>query len=140
MKVFLDTNVVVDFSAEREPFYEDAATFYEDAATIIDMAYHKETSLIISSLTIVNMAYVMRKVKAREQVTEKIKQLMALCIVSPINKQVINDAIASRPSDFEDAVQYFSALQAGADLIITRDANGFMPVMTPAEFLARCER
>ena len=104
MKVFLDTNVAVDFSAEREPFYEDAAT-------IIDMAYHKETSLIISSLTIVNMAYVMRKVKTREQVTEKIKQLMALCTVSPINKQVIN-------------------------------TNGFkefdLPVMTPAEFLARC--
>ena len=135
MKVFLDTNVAVDFSAEREPFYEDAAT-------IIDMAYHKETSLIISSLTIVNMAYVMRKVKTREQVTEKIKQLMALCTVSPINKQVINNAIASRPSDFEDAVQYFSALQANADLIITRDTKGFadfdLPVMTPAEFLARC--
>lgn len=48
------------------------------------------------------MAYVMRKVKTREQVTEKIKQLMALCIVSPINRQVINDAVVSHPSDFED--------------------------------------
>lgn len=135
MKVFLDTNVVVDFSAEREPFYKDAAD-------IIDMAYRKETSLIISSLTVVNMAYVMRKVKTREIIEEKIKQLMALCIVSPINKQAITDAIASHPSDFEDAVQYFSARQAGADLIITRDAGGFqefdLPVMTPAEFLTRC--
>ena len=135
MKAFLDTNVVVDFSAEREPFYKDAAA-------IVDMAYHKETSLIISSLTIVNMAYVMRKVKSREQVAEKIKQLMALCIVSPINRQSIIDALASHPSDFEDAVQYFSAQQAGADLIITRDADGFrqfdLLVMTPAEFLARC--
>ena len=134
MKAFLDTNVVVDFSAEREPFYKDAAA-------IVDMAYHKETSLIISSLTIVNMAYVMRKVKSREQVAEKIKQLMALCIVSPINRQAVIDALASHPSDFEDAVQYFSAQQARADLIITRDADAFkeysLPVMTPAEFLTR---
>ena len=40
MKAFLDTNVVVDFSAEREPFYKDAAA-------IVDMAYHKETASII---------------------------------------------------------------------------------------------
>ena len=62
--------------------------------------------------------------------------------VSPINRESIKKAIASNPSDFENAVQYFSAQQAWADLIITRDANGFkefgLPVMSPAEFLTRC--
>ncbi|WP_302581387.1 hypothetical protein [Paraprevotella clara] len=46
------------------------------------------------------------------------------------------------PSPFEDAVQCFSAVQSGSDLILTRDKSGFnslvLPVMTPAEFLARC--
>ena len=44
--------------------------------------------------------------------------------------------------DFEDAVQYFSALQAGADLIITRDPKGFkdfdLPAMSPSQFIDRC--
>ena len=122
MRIFLDTNVMVDFCAEREPFYSDAAA-------IIEMGYDGKITPIASSLTFVNIAYVLRKVKPRE-------------LVSPIDRQVISFASASRTRDFEDAVQYFSALQANADLIITRDAKGFadfdLPVMTPAEFLARC--
>ena len=135
MNVFLDTNVLVDFCAEREPFYEDAAA-------IIEMGYNKRTNIIASSLTFVNIAYVLRKVKSRELVKQKLGQLMGICVVSPIDRQVITQALSSRTKDFEDAVQYFSAMQAEADLIVTRDTKGFeeasLPVMTPAEFLARC--
>ena len=135
MNVFLDTNVLVDFCAEREPFYEDAAA-------IIEMGYNKRTNIIASSLTFVNIAYVLRKVKSRELVKQKLGQLMGICVVSPIDRQVITQALSSRTKDFEDAVQYFSAMQAEADLIVTRDTKGFeeasLPVMTPAEFLAHC--
>lgn len=135
MRIFLDTNVLVDFCAEREPFYADAAA-------IIDMGYNKEAKLIASSLTLVNIAYVMRKVKPHSLVMQKIDQLVNLCAISSIDRQTIASAIAAQPTDFEDAVQYHSALQAKADLIISRDTKGFtefdLPVMTPAEFIARC--
>ena len=135
MRIFLDTNVLVDFCAEREPFYADAAA-------IIDMGYSKEAKLIASSLTLVNIAYVMRKVKPHSLVMQKIDQLVNLCVISSIDRQTIASAIAAQPTDFEDAVQYHSALQAKADLIISRDTKGFaefdLPVMTPAEFIARC--
>lgn len=135
MRIFLDTNVLVDFCAEREPFYADAAA-------IIDMGYSKEAKLIASSLTLVNIAYVMRKVKPHSLVMQKIDQLVNLCVISSIDRQTIVSAIAAQPTDFEDAVQYHSALQAKADLIISRDTKGFaefdLSVMTPAEFMARC--
>ena len=135
MRIFLDTNVMVDFCAERE-------SFYPDAAAIIEMGYDGKITPIASSLTFVNIAYVLRKVKPRELVIQKLEQLMDLCVVSPIDRQTVSLASSSRSKDFEDAVQYFSALQAKADLIITRDTKGFadfdLLVMTPAEFLARC--
>ena len=135
MRIFLDTNVLVDFCAEREPFYPDAAS-------IIEMAYDGKVTAIASSLTFVNIAYVLRKVKPHELVMQKLEQLMDLCVVLPIDRQIISLASSSRSKDFEDAVQYFSAVQANVDLVITRDAKGFadfeIPVMTPAEFLARC--
>lgn len=137
MKIFLDTNVMVDFCAEREPFYSYAAT-------IIEMGHNGNVSLIVSSLTLVNIAYVLRKIKPKELVMQKIGQLMNLCSVSPINRLIIHEASSVRLNDFEDAVQYFSALYADADLIVTRDTRGFtgfgLPVMTPAEFLSHCSR
>lgn len=84
----------------------------------------------------------MRKAYTKESLLLKISWLAKRFEVSPINKGSIQDALASCPSDFEDAVQYFSAQQAGADLIITRDTHGFqefdLPVMTQVEFSARC--
>lgn len=137
MKVFLDTNVLVDYLNKREPFFADAAQ-------VIDICGKNDICGIVSSLSVINAAYIMRKAYTKDSLLLKISWLTKRFEVSPINRESIQDAIASRPSDFEDAVQYFSALQAGADLIITRDANGFkefdLPVMTPAEFLARCER
>ena len=135
MKAFLDTNVVVDFCAEREPFYEKAAAIFE-------MAYRKKITLAISSLTIVNMAYVIRKVMPREFVMQKIEKLMQSCLISSIDKEIVQHAVTFRATDFEDAVQYFSAFQAGADLIITRDPKGFkdfdLPAMSPSQFIDRC--
>lgn len=135
MKIFLDTNVLVDFCAEREPFYSDAAT-------IIDMGRDKLITIAISSLTLVNIAYVMRKIKAPSLVNEKIAKIAELCAISSIDRQVIMEALASQAADFEDAIQYFSAMQAEADLIITRDPKGFspftLPVMSPSEFLKHC--
>ena len=88
MRIFLDTNVMVDFCAEREPFYSDAAA-------IIEMGYDGKITPIASSLTFVNIAYVLRKVKPRELVMQKLEQLMDLCVVSPIDRQVISFASAS---------------------------------------------
>ena len=116
MKVFLDTNVLVDYLNKREPFFEDAAS--------------------IIGICLSGKAY------TKDSLMAKMEWLATAFEISPINRQTIHNALTSRAADFEDAVQCFSAVQSGSDLILTRDKSGFnslvLPVMTPAEFLARC--
>ncbi len=135
MKVFLDTNVLIDYLNKREPFFADASQ-------VLDLCISGQVDGILSSLSIINAVYIMRKAYTRESLLLKANWLTKQFKVSPIDKQIIEKAIAAQPTDFEDAVQYHSALQAKADLIISRDTKGFaefdLPVMTPAEFIARC--
>lgn len=135
MKVFLDTNVIIDFSANRTPFWEAAAR-------VIDMGYRGEISLVISSLTFVNVAYILRKVFPSELVIRKMEQLARLCEISPIDEIIIKEAVKRREKDFEDCVQFLSACQLQADIILTRDLTGFnnfpIIVQTPDDFLDAC--
>lgn len=135
MKVFIDTNVAVDFCAIREPFFKEAAI-------IIDMARKGMIEIVISSLTFVNIAYIMRKKFPKEDVVRKLDTLINICEVSPINGNVIRNAIASDALDFEDAVQFFSVRDANIDVVVTRDKKGFskfnLVINTPQEFLEHC--
>lgn len=132
MRIFLDTNVVMDFCAKRMPFFEDASL-------IIDMGYRKEICMIVSALTFINVAYVLRKVYPKELVMAKLKSLADICVISPIEGETILNGIQMQAKDFEDSVQYLSALKCGADVIVTRDMKGFenFPIrtMTPVAFL-----
>lgn len=133
MKVFLDTNAVIDFCARRAD--------YDNVAQIFTMAENGMLEIVVSALTIVNVAYIMRKV-SMDEVMPKIALLMNLCIVSSVNKDVIAKAYSSNQKDFEDSIQYFSSQLAGSDVIITNDKTGFagfdIPVMTPKKFIENC--
>lgn len=132
MKVFLDTNIVMDFCARRIPFFESASL-------IIDMGYRKELTLIVSSLAFINVAYILRKAYPQDLVMQKLSNFAKICTVSPIDEETILAGIRMKAKDFEDSVQYLSALKCGADIIITRDVEGFkdFPILSqlPDEFL-----
>lgn len=137
MRIFVDTNVVVDFLTHRPDFYEPAASIFQ-------LVKEDAVSCIVSSLTIVNCAYLMRKIYGKQGILKKLSLFMHMLDISPIDQNVIARAMQSGPYDFEDAVQYQSSLVEQADLIITRDKKGFrdcsLPVMTPVEFLQNCQR
>ena len=132
MKIFLDTNVVVDFLGEREPFFQNAAKIFE-------LWRKREISLSLSALTIVNSAYILHKAYPKETMMDKVKWLCASFEVTPIDLSAIVGAIEMGGQDFEDSVQCASASYAHPDVIITRDKKGFanadIPVLTPAEFI-----
>lgn len=136
MNIFLDTNVVVDYLACRKGFYEDATVIFELIQRNLVNAY-------VSSLTIINCAYVMRKFFPKEIVLDKIKNMLEYIHVTPIDEECISNAIKMSPYDFEDAVQYESSQTAGSVIIITRDQKGFRDlesiVMTPKEFINHCK-
>lgn len=137
MKIFIDNNVLVDYLLERQPF------FYA-AANIMDMCRSGEVSGIIASLTFTNAAYILRKAFPINELYEKLEYIMSYCHLSAVNEEIVADAMADRRTDFEDAVQYHSAVNAGADIIVTRDKSGFrdrqLPVFTPDEFLMKCSQ
>ena len=133
MNLFLDTNVLIDLIDKREPFYNDIAV-------IASMAENKDFKLAASSLSFVNTVYVVSKNVEAKLVLEALKKLRIICEVSNIDEIVIDKSLISNFNDFEDAVQYFSALHHKSEIILTRNKKDFknseIPTMTPSEFLA----
>ena len=132
-KVFLDTNVVVDFLCER-------SEFYLPAARIVTKAYRKEIELCCSALTFATASFLMEKSKVPvTEIFRKLADFSSLCTPTTVDHSVINDSLASSFTDFEDAMQYFSAKQYGATTIITRNGKDFsaseLPCLSPVEYL-----
>lgn len=133
MKVFIDTNVLIDYLAKREPFCYDATLIFE-------MLNQRKIKGAMSALTIVNCAYVLRKAFPPKAVMDTVKWLCDELEITAIDKNTILHAAHKHTNDFEDSVQYFSATYFHPDVVITRDKKGFssadIVVMTPAEFIA----
>lgn len=133
MRVFLDTNILIDYLAKREPFCDDATTIFE-------MVERGSVEGAMSSLSIINCAYVLRKVFPQKAISETIKWICDEFCITAVDKNAILCANRTNAHDFEDAVQYFSSQYFKPDVILTRDKKGFADlgvlVMTPAEFIA----
>lgn len=134
MKLFLDTNIVVDYVENRKPFVADALALFQ-------MSYDGIHHLYVSDLMFANIAYIARKRMSLNQLYEIFETLCAFLHVTGIGEQAVHEAIRLKEKDFEDALQYFSAKQACVNCIITRNKKDFhfsdIPVYTPEEFLLR---
>lgn len=131
-QIFLDTNIVIDFLGERKPFYENAAR-------ILTLADKKKIRIFTSPVTISTTFYILAKYGGNKTALEKIRKFKLLCITSVMDDEVVEKAINSGFKDFEDAMQYFSAIATGCDLIITRNEKDFkdalIPVLNPESYL-----
>jgi predicted nucleic acid-binding protein len=132
-KLFVDTNIILDWLLDREP-YADAAT------RLFSLADRGELTLMTSALSMVNVAYFLRKAIGDKHARSTLAKLRIRCEVTPSGNRQIDEAISDGGPDFEDAYQYACATAAGADMIVTRDARGYkhsaLPVLTAAEYLA----
>lgn len=132
-KLFLDANVVVDFLCER-------SDFYLPAARLMVKSYINEVELCCSTLTLATASYFMERSKVSQaDIFHKISDMISICEVADVDRGVVEQALSSGFTDFEDALQYFSAKKWGADIIITRNkkdfANSQLPVYEPLEYL-----
>ena len=134
MKVFLDTNVIIDVLVAREPFFRDSQR-------VVDYCEKHRESGYLSSLTFCTVAYVLRKSVGKDELPGKLKTLRRIFDVLPVTKGSVDWAIDSHLSDFEDAMQYECASAAKMDVIVTRDKPGFagaeIPVCAPSEFVVK---
>ncbi len=119
MRVLIDTNVVLDFLQEREPFVEDAAKLFER----IDA---REIEGFIAATTITNIYYIVRKAVGVEIAEDAVTQILSDLQICTIDRAILKQAVALSFRDFEDAVQYACAIAYGVDAIVTRDVSGFV--------------
>ena len=131
-KIFLDTNIILDFLGEREGFYEASAK-------IMTLADKKKIQVYTSPSSISNVFYVLTRYENSKIALEKIRKFKLLCSMSVMDDEVVEKAINSDFKDFEDAMQYFSALASNCDVIITRNEkdfkNALIPVMNAESYL-----
>lgn len=119
MKHYLvDTNVVIDMLLNRE----DA----DAACAVFDGAERGEYVLHICALSFTTMYYSLRKILTKEQRISVLMELSAALEVTQVNRKVIDMALNSGWSDFEDAVQNFAAVaDPQVSAIITRNVKDF---------------
>ena len=132
MKVFIDTNILIDFLAAREPFAEEAMALFQ-------LADNDEIELMVSDLTIINTTYILRRMHyGLSEIYDSLDNIRPLLTITSMGATVVDRCLQHRSDDFEDEMQYFSAIDANADYIITRNKKDFdfgdSAVMTPQEF------
>lgn len=132
-RLLIDTNIVIDLLAKREPYYADSARLFS-------LADKKQVKLTVSSLTIANTHYTLIKVKNSIESKSILRKLKLIVDVLTFDDKVIGLALNDTDfEDFEDGIQYFSAIENVIDIIITRNLKDFkksiLPVMTPGQYL-----
>lgn len=132
-KVLIDTDVILDFFFDRQPFSDFAAT-------IISWCEKKEIEGFITPVICSNVYYLLRQTAKREKVIEKLTQLLSIVDVIQMDKQVVMAALSSDFNDFEDAMQNFAAIHQGEiKVILTRNIKDFkkskIGVMTPENYV-----
>lgn len=130
--LFIDTNIVIDLLAKREPFYDEAAMLFT-------MADRQKLRLSVSALTFANTNYVLLQSKKPEEAKLILRKLKLIVQVLSLDEKIVGLSLNDNDfKDFEDALQYFTALENGIDAIITRNLKDFqkakLPVMTAAQF------
>ena len=132
-RLLIDTNIVIDLLAIREPFYDDAAKLFS-------LADKNKIKLSVSSLTFANTNYILQKTNSALTAKEILRKFKILTIVLSLDDKIIDLALNDNEfRDFEDAIQYYSAIENSQDIIITRNLRDFktskLPVMTASEFI-----
>jgi len=130
--IFLDTNIVLDLLAHRMPFYTEAAKLFS-------LADKKKIVLSVSALCLADINYILSKQIPEMEVRKILRKFKVLVSVLPLDDKITDLALNSEFRDFEDAMQYFTAIENDQDLIITRNQPDFkeskIPVMTAGEFI-----
>ncbi len=132
VKLFVDSHLLLDELAEREPFYASAARIWSLCETGVCEGF-------VSAISFNNVFYIVRR-SSNAEVARRALILMRdiFSSVAP-DQQILNQAIDSDIRDFEDAIQFFSAQRAGADYLLTRHASDFpstrLPILASNEFL-----
>ena len=131
-KLFVDTDVILDLLGQRIPHFHFSAVLF----TFAEM---KKLELYTSPLIMANTFYILRKQLGNDQAKNALRKLRILLHIIDSSEAVVDKALNSDFADFEDAIQYYTALEGGISVILTRNLrdykNASVIVQTPEAFL-----
>jgi predicted nucleic acid-binding protein len=131
-KVFVDTDIILDLLSYREPFYTHSAYLFSEADK-------GKTRIYVSSLSFSNLNYLLSKQYSAEQSRKKLLKFKTLVTVLAVTDKVVELALSSDFKDFEDGLQYFTAIENSLKILLTRNLKDFktadISVMTAEQFL-----
>lgn len=134
--IFVDSDVILDVLEKREPFYSYSAQ-------ILTLGDEKKIKLVTTSLVFSNVYYLLRKHLGIDKAKESLRKLRVIVDVISVNAKEVDLALNSEMSDFEDALQYFTALNSKIGFIITRNVRDYknpkLIVQTPQEYIEGCK-
>ncbi|MEG4913831.1 PIN domain-containing protein [Microcoleus sp. B7-D4] len=123
MKILIDTNIIVDVALDREPFFAES----DRILTFVEQA---QIQGYISASTFSDLYYIIRRDRGRDWTLDFLRQLATFGQVATVDNSVISMALTCNFKDFEDAIQYSTAVINRIDAIVTRNPRDF-PVTTP---------
>ncbi|MEO5945340.1 MAG: PIN domain-containing protein [Chitinophagaceae bacterium] len=130
--VFVDTDISLDLLTNRQPYYSAAAKLFT-------MADRKAIKLHVSSLSFSNLHYILRSENSATEARRLLSNYRILVNVLVVNEKIIDLALQSLFKDFEDAIQYFTAIQNNVPVLLTRNLKDYkhsaIPVMTADDYL-----
>ncbi len=131
-KVFVDTDIVLDLLSNREPFYTHSAYLFSEADK-------GKTKTYVSSLSFSNLNYILSRQYSPDQARKKLLKFKTLVTVLAVTDKVVELALSSDFKDFEDGLQYFTAIENNIRTLLTRNLKDYksaeIPVMTAEQFL-----
>lgn len=131
-KILVDTNIVLDLLAERKEFIVEAQQLF----TLSDK---NEVELYVSSLTFANTYYILSQKMKLNDARKILRKFKVLVRVLPMDDKIIDLSLESGFKDFEDAIQYHTAIENEINIIITRNLKDFktskVPVLTAKNYI-----
>ncbi|MDX9906094.1 MAG: PIN domain-containing protein [Bacteroidales bacterium] len=131
-RVFVDTDIIYDLLGKRDPFYLASAQLFT-------WADEGKIQIYISALSLANLHYLISKQRTENQAKEILRKFKVLVHVTPLNDKIIDLALNSEFADFEDAIQYYSALQNEIEVFLTRNLKDYkkaqITVLTAQDYI-----
>lgn len=130
--VFFDTNIMIDIIGRRQQFCTPSLQ-------IMSLADRGMLRVCVSALSYATASYILSRNNKPMDVIRELAKFSKITVATPVDSEVIDSSLRSEFEDFEDAMQYFSAMRESVDYIVTRNKKDFkaasVPVFEPQEFI-----
>jgi predicted nucleic acid-binding protein len=130
--LFIDSDILLDIILIREQHFNASVE-------VLTLADDDKYECCTSVHSLLNIHYSTKKLFGEKSARQSIKMLTEKFKIISEDVNTVKQAIQSNFSDFEDAVQYYTAISAKADVIITRNIKDYkqstIPVLTAEQFL-----